>query len=183
MIGLVDKKCLDLASSDLDRRYDFFACIGYLIKLNNTDIFNPQSIQQNHGLSSLQPRTRIKQLQNPQSTQNFEITKHNMNTNGNNWISFTAIDIIASPNNGGKYLLVATNDENGRIIIYKPFNTINCGIDDQQNKINKNEGISSLKLIQLANFYNIPLPESSPISLSLTILLITIRKFINLRLL
>ncbi|RIB23795.1 WD40-repeat-containing domain protein [Gigaspora rosea] len=117
-------------------------------------------------------------------TQNFEITKHNMNANGDDWVSFTAMDIIASPNNGGKYLLVATDDENGRIIMFKTFNTTNCGIGDQQNEINKNEGITSSTLIQLANFYDIPSPESSPISSSPTIPSIAIsRKFTNPRLL
>ncbi|RIB00522.1 WD40-repeat-containing domain protein [Gigaspora rosea] len=68
-------------------------------------------------------------------TQNFEITKHNMNANGGDRVSFTAMDIVASPNNGGKYLLVATDDENGRIIMFKTFNT---------NDINKNKDIALL---------------------------------------
>ncbi|RIB00079.1 hypothetical protein C2G38_2310433 [Gigaspora rosea] len=93
------------------------------------------------------------------------------------------MDIVASPNNGGKYLMVATDDENGRIIMFKTFNTINCSIDDQQNDINKNEDITSSTLIQLANFYDIPSPESSPISSSPTILSIAIRKFTYPRLL
>ncbi|CAG8751716.1 20534_t:CDS:2, partial [Dentiscutata erythropus] len=72
----------------------------------------------------------------------------------------STMDIVTSLNNSGKYLMVATNDENGRIIIFKTFNTINCSIDNQQNDINKNEDIMSSILIQLANFYDIPSPES-----------------------
>ncbi|CAG8849526.1 8573_t:CDS:1, partial [Gigaspora margarita] len=108
-------------------------------------------------------------------TQNFEITKHNMNANSDDQVSFTAIDIITSPNNGGKYLLVTTDDENSRIIMFKTFN--------DQNEINKNEGITSSTLIQLANFYDIPSLESSSISSSPTIPSIAIRKFTYPRLL
>ncbi|CAG8631597.1 24459_t:CDS:2 [Gigaspora margarita] len=100
-----------------------------------------------------------------------------MNANSDDQVSFTAMDIIASPNNSGKYLLIATDDENGRIIMFKTFNTINCGIDDQQNKINKNESITSSTLIQLANFYDIPSPESpSPTIPLIEITLAFIRK-------
>ncbi|CAG8699907.1 1995_t:CDS:1, partial [Racocetra persica] len=118
--------------------------------------------------------------------QNFEITKHNMNANGDNWVSFTAMDIVASPNNGGKYLLVATDDDNGRIIMFKTFNTSTCDIGEQ-NEIDKNDSITSSTLIQLANFYDIPSPESSPSSSSPTSPSITIatdisRKFTNPRL-
>ncbi|CAG8527406.1 18916_t:CDS:2 [Dentiscutata erythropus] len=110
----------------------------------------------------------------PQYFHYFEITKHNMNANGDDWVSFTAMDIIASPNNGGKYLLVATDDENGRIIMFKTFNTTNY-----------DEGVTSSTLIQLANFYDIPSPESSPISSSPSIPVATdfSRKFTNPRLL
>ncbi|CAG8517342.1 21769_t:CDS:1 [Gigaspora margarita] len=107
-------------------------------------------------------------------TQNFKIMKHNMYANSDDQVLFIAMNIVASSNNSSKYLMVATDDENGRIIMFKIFNTINCGIDDQQNDINKNEDIISSTLIQLANFYNIPSPESSPISSSPTILSIAI---------
>ncbi|KAF0399015.1 WD40 repeat-like protein [Gigaspora margarita] len=79
-------------------------------------------------------------------TQNFKITKHNMNANDDDRVSFTAMDIVASPNN-------------------------------------VNEDIASSTLIQLANFYDIPSPDSSQISSSPTIPLIAIRKFTYLRLL
>ncbi|CAG8797457.1 36226_t:CDS:2, partial [Racocetra persica] len=92
----------------------------------------------------------------------------------------STIDIVASHS---KYLMVTTDNENGRIIMFKTFNTINCSIDDQQNNINKNEDITSSILIQLANFYDIPSPESSPISSSPTILSIAIQKFTYPRLL
>ncbi|KAF0530103.1 WD40 repeat-like protein [Gigaspora margarita] len=80
-------------------------------------------------------------------TQNFEITKHNMNANGDNQVSFIAIDIVASPNKS------------------------------------KNEDIASSILIQLANFYDIPSPDSSLISSSPTIPSIVIQKFTYPRLL
>ncbi|KAF0402727.1 WD40 repeat-like protein [Gigaspora margarita] len=80
-------------------------------------------------------------------TQNFEILKYNINANGDDQVSFTAIDIIASPNNSSKYLLVANDDKNGRIIMFQIF-------DNQQNEINKNEGIKASTLTQLANFYD-----------------------------
>ncbi|CAG8563772.1 7716_t:CDS:2 [Acaulospora morrowiae] len=79
----------------------------------------------------------------------FEITKYNMNLNGDDWVSFTAMDIVPSPNNDGKYLLVSTDDENGRIILYKTFG-------DATNATTNGNGVnhSSTTLIQIANFYD-----------------------------
>ncbi|CAI2168793.1 751_t:CDS:2 [Funneliformis geosporum] len=50
---------------------------------------------------------------------NFNDKKYNMNSNGDDWISFTPMDISPSPQNHGKYLLVSTDDENGRIILFR----------------------------------------------------------------
>jgi len=50
---------------------------------------------------------------------NFSDKKYNMNSNGDYWVSFTPMDISPSPHNHGKYLLVSTDDENGRIILFR----------------------------------------------------------------
>ncbi|RHZ90005.1 hypothetical protein Glove_9g145 [Diversispora epigaea] len=129
---------------------------------------------------------------NLQQSQNmFEITKYNMNSNGDDWISFTAMDIIPSPNNNGKYLLVSTDDESGRIILFKTFNNsnskngknrvngvngknrVNCvnGKNDvngmNRNKANGKDNVNgnnqSKILIQVANFYDTDIPSSSNI--------------------
>ncbi|CAJ0902476.1 15829_t:CDS:1, partial [Entrophospora sp. SA101] len=50
---------------------------------------------------------------------NFEDKKYNMNANGDDWVSFTPMDISPSPNNDGKYLLVSTDDENGKIMLFR----------------------------------------------------------------
>ncbi|RIA93265.1 WD40-repeat-containing domain protein [Glomus cerebriforme] len=50
---------------------------------------------------------------------NFSDKKYNMNSNGDDWVSFTPMDISPSPHNHGKYLLVSTDDENGRIILFR----------------------------------------------------------------
>ncbi|CAG8487677.1 7756_t:CDS:2 [Ambispora gerdemannii] len=49
---------------------------------------------------------------------NFQDTKYNMNENGDEWVSFTPMDISPSPHNNGKYLLVSTDDETGRQILF-----------------------------------------------------------------
>ncbi|CAG8484310.1 5341_t:CDS:1 [Acaulospora colombiana] len=88
-----------------------------------------------------------------------------MNSNGDGWVSFTAMDITPSPNNNGKYLLVSTDDESGRIILFRTFNDHNSIIKDE---INANHS-----LIQLANFYDEFIPftndsHSSSLSRKLT---------------
>ncbi|CAG8691327.1 13922_t:CDS:2 [Funneliformis caledonium] len=50
---------------------------------------------------------------------NFIDKKYNMNSNGDDWVSFTPMDISPSPQNHGRYLLVSTDDENGRIILFR----------------------------------------------------------------
>ncbi|CAB4375114.1 unnamed protein product [Rhizophagus irregularis] len=50
---------------------------------------------------------------------NFSDKKYNMNSNGDDWVSFTPMDISPSPRNRGKYLLVSTDDDNGRIILFR----------------------------------------------------------------
>ncbi|CAG8642777.1 6730_t:CDS:2 [Ambispora leptoticha] len=49
---------------------------------------------------------------------NFQDTKYSMNENGDERVSFTPMDISPSPHNNGKYLLVSTDDESGRLILF-----------------------------------------------------------------
>jgi COMPASS component SWD3 len=48
----------------------------------------------------------------------YEDTVYNMNENGDDYVSFTAMDLSASPHNDGRYLLVST-DRNGRLILFR----------------------------------------------------------------
>jgi COMPASS component SWD3 len=50
---------------------------------------------------------------------NFSDKKYNTNVSGDDWVSFTPMDISPTPYNNGKYLLVSTDDENGRIILFR----------------------------------------------------------------
>lgn len=50
------------------------------------------------------------------SLKDFSDTRYNMNSNGDDWISFTPMWLSVSPN--GKYLLVSTDDSNGRVILF-----------------------------------------------------------------
>jgi WD40 repeat protein len=50
------------------------------------------------------------------SLRDFSDTRHNMNSNGDDWVSFTPMWLSVSPN--GKYLLVSTDDSNGRVILF-----------------------------------------------------------------
>ncbi|KAG9293206.1 hypothetical protein G9A89_010543 [Geosiphon pyriformis] len=56
---------------------------------------------------------------NPSSS--FTTTKYNMNSTGDDWISFTPMHISPSPHNNGSYLLVSTDSssQNGRLILFK----------------------------------------------------------------
>jgi len=50
------------------------------------------------------------------SLTDFSDTRYNMNANGDDWVSFTPMWLSVSPN--GKYLLVSTDDSNGRVILF-----------------------------------------------------------------
>ncbi|KAI8583545.1 hypothetical protein K450DRAFT_221672 [Umbelopsis ramanniana AG] len=50
------------------------------------------------------------------SLKDFTDTRYNMNSNGDDWVSFTPMWISVSPN--GKYVLVSTDDSNGRVILF-----------------------------------------------------------------
>ncbi|KAJ2960074.1 hypothetical protein NQZ79_g4475 [Umbelopsis isabellina] len=50
------------------------------------------------------------------SLKDFSDTRYNMNSNGDDWVSFTPMWLSVSPN--GKYLLVSTDDSNGRVILF-----------------------------------------------------------------
>lgn len=88
----------------------------------------------------------------------FEVTKYNMNSNGDDWVSFTAMDIIPSPNNNGKYLLVSTDDESGRIILFKTFRDDDDGKKGEVNG-KRNEANRSRILVQVTNFYDTDSPS------------------------
>ncbi|GJJ78035.1 hypothetical protein EMPS_10394 [Entomortierella parvispora] len=50
---------------------------------------------------------------------NYSVTKYNMNVNKDDWVSFTPMDISASPHNEGGYLLVTTDAPTGRQILFR----------------------------------------------------------------
>ncbi|KAF9917164.1 hypothetical protein BX616_001768 [Lobosporangium transversale] len=49
----------------------------------------------------------------------YSVTKYNMNLNNDNWVSFTPMEISASPHNNGGYLLVSTDSPTGRQILFR----------------------------------------------------------------
>ncbi|ORX91966.1 WD40 repeat-like protein [Basidiobolus meristosporus CBS 931.73] len=49
--------------------------------------------------------------------ENLEYEKHNMNSNGDDWVSFTPMDLSVSPD--GRYLLCSTDDRSGRAILFR----------------------------------------------------------------
>ncbi|KAF9586400.1 hypothetical protein BGW38_005677 [Lunasporangiospora selenospora] len=49
----------------------------------------------------------------------YSTVKYNMNTNKDDWVSFTPMDISASPHNDGGYLLVSTDSPTGRQILFR----------------------------------------------------------------
>ncbi|KAI8824040.1 WD40-repeat-containing domain protein [Fimicolochytrium jonesii] len=52
----------------------------------------------------------------------YPTTRHNMNANGDDWISFTAMDLRPSPT--GHHLACYTDSKAGRIIIFRTHSTI-----------------------------------------------------------
>ncbi|KAG0203267.1 hypothetical protein BGX28_004408 [Mortierella sp. GBA30] len=50
---------------------------------------------------------------------NYNITKYNMNVNKDDWVSFTPMEISASPHNEGGYVLVSTDSPTGRQILFR----------------------------------------------------------------
>jgi COMPASS component SWD3 len=51
----------------------------------------------------------------------YTIRRHNMNTNGDNWVSFTPMDMVFHAS--GDYLVVYTDSQAGRIIVYRSPST------------------------------------------------------------
>lgn len=49
--------------------------------------------------------------------EDFPVTKINMNLNGDNWVSFTPMDLAPSPDN--KYILCCTDAQSGRMMLFK----------------------------------------------------------------
>ncbi|KAF9356449.1 hypothetical protein BGX34_009928 [Mortierella sp. NVP85] len=49
----------------------------------------------------------------------YNTVKYNMNVNKDDWVSFTPMDISASPHNDGGYLLVSTDSPTGRQILFR----------------------------------------------------------------
>ncbi|KAF9108052.1 hypothetical protein BGX29_003567 [Mortierella sp. GBA35] len=49
----------------------------------------------------------------------YSIVKYNMNVNKDDWVSFTPMEISASPHNEGGYLLVSTDSPTGRQILFR----------------------------------------------------------------
>ncbi|KAG0299633.1 hypothetical protein BGZ98_009881 [Dissophora globulifera] len=49
----------------------------------------------------------------------YNDVKYNMNTNKDDWVSFTPMEISASPHNDGNYLLVSTDSVAGRQILFR----------------------------------------------------------------
>ncbi|KAF8927090.1 hypothetical protein BGZ58_010638 [Dissophora ornata] len=50
---------------------------------------------------------------------NYDVVKYNMNVNKDDWVSFTPMEISASPHNDGGYLLVSTDSPTGRQILFR----------------------------------------------------------------
>ncbi|KAF9191767.1 hypothetical protein BGZ51_000114 [Haplosporangium sp. Z 767] len=50
---------------------------------------------------------------------NYSTVKYNMNVNKDDWVSFTPMEISASPHNEGGYLLVSTDSPTGRQILFR----------------------------------------------------------------
>ncbi|KAF9930141.1 hypothetical protein FBU30_000809 [Linnemannia zychae] len=50
---------------------------------------------------------------------NYNTVKYNMNVNKDDWVSFTPMEISASPHNEGGYLLVSTDSATGRQILFR----------------------------------------------------------------
>ncbi|KAF9287208.1 hypothetical protein BGZ68_002100 [Mortierella alpina] len=50
---------------------------------------------------------------------NYNIVKYNMNVNKDDWVSFTPMEISASPHNDGGYVLVSTDSPTGRQILFR----------------------------------------------------------------
>ncbi|KAG0361764.1 hypothetical protein BGZ54_008977 [Gamsiella multidivaricata] len=63
----------------------------------------------------------------------YNIVKYNMNVNKDDWVSFTPMEISASPHNEGGYLLVTTDSPTGRQILFRTDSAL-----------------------QLANYYGVP---------------------------
>ncbi|KAI1320683.1 hypothetical protein EDD11_010217 [Mortierella claussenii] len=53
------------------------------------------------------------------SLSDYSVVKHNMNTNKDDWVSFTPMEISVSPHNDGGYLLVSTDSPTGRQILFR----------------------------------------------------------------
>ncbi|KAG0222587.1 hypothetical protein BGW41_005931 [Actinomortierella wolfii] len=49
----------------------------------------------------------------------YTVTRYNMNANNDDWVSFTPLEISASPHNDGAYLLVSTDSASGRQILFR----------------------------------------------------------------
>ncbi|KAF9974557.1 hypothetical protein BGZ73_002041 [Actinomortierella ambigua] len=49
----------------------------------------------------------------------YTVTRYNMNANNDDWVSFTPLEISASPHNDGAYLLVSTDSTSGRQILFR----------------------------------------------------------------
>ncbi|KAG0260634.1 hypothetical protein DFQ27_003430 [Actinomortierella ambigua] len=49
----------------------------------------------------------------------YTTTRFNMNANSDDWVSFTPLEISASPHNDGAYLLVSTDSASGRQILFR----------------------------------------------------------------
>ncbi|KAF9939922.1 hypothetical protein BGZ65_008960, partial [Modicella reniformis] len=54
----------------------------------------------------------------------YNIVKYNMNINKDDWVSFTPLDISASPHNDDGYLLVSTDSPTGRQIMFRTDSAI-----------------------------------------------------------
>ncbi|KAK9766291.1 hypothetical protein K7432_004722 [Basidiobolus ranarum] len=54
--------------------------------------------------------------------ESLEYEKYNMNSNGDDWVSFTPMDLSISPD--GRYLLCSTDDRSGRAILFRVKSSI-----------------------------------------------------------